>query len=239
MAPDSAVTFVNGHQASAVGQGEVVCSDSQRLHRCHPSGSAPCPRSQCQPVLNQAGHDNGAQITSRDNRCFVSSKDTVTMEGVSQRDGTMGIRQSRQQPTYALAATAATKQSPELWHRRFGHLGYDNLFKLKNKHMVDGISVPAEAFKQQQQQKPCCEECTLAKQHRLPFPDSSSNRSSLLELVHMDVCAPFKSSQLKMQGTWQPSLMSTQDCAMLCHWGTSQKRHRRSSACGKLRLAAA
>ncbi len=62
----------------------------------------------------------------------------------------------RQQPTYALAATTAAKQ-PELWHRRFGHLGCDNLFKLKNKHMVEGISVPAEAFKEQQQQKPFCE----------------------------------------------------------------------------------
>ena len=121
----------------------------------------------------------------------MSSNDTVTMAGVSQRDGTMVIRQSTQQPTYALAATIAAKQSPELWHRRFGHLGYDNLFKLKNKHMV-GISVPAETFKEQQQQKPFCEGCTLAKQHRLPFPDSNRSSSGLLELVHMDVCGPLQ-----------------------------------------------
>jgi len=38
----------------------------------------------------------------------------------------------------ACSATTAAKQSPELWHRRFGHLGYDNRFKLKNKHMVEG-----------------------------------------------------------------------------------------------------
>ena len=30
--------------------------------------------------------NSGAQITFRDNICFVSSDDTVTMEGVSQRD---------------------------------------------------------------------------------------------------------------------------------------------------------
>ena len=101
----------------------------------------------------------------------------------------------RQQPTYALAATTAAKQ-PELWHRRFGHLGYDNLFKLKNKHMVEGISVPAAAFKEQQQRKPFCEECTMAKQHRLPFLDSGSSSSSLLELVHMHVCGPHCGSKI-------------------------------------------
>jgi len=56
--------------------------------------------------------------------------------------------------------------------------------------MVEGPSVPAEAFKEQQQQKPFCEECKMAKQHRLPFPDSGSSSSSLLELVHMDACGP-------------------------------------------------
>jgi len=48
--------------------------------------------------------NSGAQITFRDNRCFVSSNDTVTMEGVSQRDGTMVIRQSRQQPAICIGS---------------------------------------------------------------------------------------------------------------------------------------
>ncbi|DBA85843.1 TPA: hypothetical protein ACH3X1_005391 [Trebouxia sp. C0004] len=85
--------------------------------------------------------NNGTQLTFRDNRCLASSHNTVMMEGVSQRDGTTVIRQSKQQPTYVLTATTAAKQSPELLHRRFGHLGYDNLFKLKNKHTVEGIQM--------------------------------------------------------------------------------------------------
>ena len=53
--------------------------------------------------------------------------------------------------------------------------------------------MPAEEYKeQQQQQKPCCEECTLAKQHRLPFFNSDSKRPSLLELVHTNVCGPLQ-----------------------------------------------
>ena len=216
VAPNSAVTFVNGHQASAVGQGEVMlrvqtangCTDVILQAVLH------VPEATVNLFSTRQAMNSGAQITFRDNRCFVSSDDTMTMEGVSQRDGTMVIRQSRQQPTYALAATTAAKQSPELWHRRFGHLGYDNLFKLKNKHMVEGISVPAEAFKEQQQQKPFCEECKMAKQHRLPFPDSGSSSSSLLELVHMDVCGP-----LQVRSTGDARYLATfiDDYSRLCH----------------------
>ena len=35
---------------------------------------------------------------------------------------------------------------PELWHRRFGHLGYENLAKLVANEMVTGIKVSAESF---------------------------------------------------------------------------------------------
>ena len=89
-----------------------------------------------------------------------------------------------------MAVRTAIKETPELWHRRFGHLGYDNLLKLKKINMVEGISVPAEDFQQQQERKPFCEACICSKQHRLPFPDSDSKSADLLELVHMDVCGP-------------------------------------------------
>ena len=210
----AAVTFVNGHQAAAVGHGEVIlrvqtasgCTDVTLRAVLH------VPEATVNLFSTRQAMNSGAQITFRDNRCFVSSDDTMTMEGVSQRDGIMVIRQSRQQPTYALAATTAAKQSPELWHRRFGHLRYGNLFKLKNEHMVEGISVPAEAFTEQQ--KPFREQCTMAKQHRLPFPDSGSSSSSLLELVHMDVCGPL---QVKSTGDARYLATFIDDYSRLCH----------------------
>ena len=53
--------------------------------------------------------------------------------------------------------------------------------------MVVGISVSAADFKQEKQDKPFCETCALAKQHRLPFHSSGSKSSTRLELVHMYV----------------------------------------------------
>jgi len=74
--------------------------------------------------------------------------------------------------------------------------------------------VPAEAFKEQQQQKPFCEECTMAKQHRLPFPDSGSSSSSLLELAHMNVCGPL---QVKSNGDAMYLATFIDDYSRLCH----------------------
>ena len=99
----AAVTFVNGHQAAAVGHGEVIlrvqtasgCTDNTLRAVLH------VPEATVNLFSTRQAMNSGAQITFRDNICFVSSDDTMTMEGVSQRDGTMVIRQSRQQPTYA------------------------------------------------------------------------------------------------------------------------------------------
>ena len=46
------------------------------------------------------------------------------MEGISQPDGLLVIGPVKQ---HAMTATAVSKQTPELWHRRFGHLGYGSL----------------------------------------------------------------------------------------------------------------
>jgi transposase InsO family protein len=79
--------------------------------------------------------------------------------------------------------------SPEvLWHRRYGHLSYNNLAKLKTGGMVDGINVPGQVFKAASRQ--FCEPCVLAKQIRSEFPASTTKSERRLQLVHMDVMGP-------------------------------------------------
>jgi hypothetical protein len=65
----------------------------------------------------------------------------------------------------AKAYVSTASQSAELWHRRFGHLGYDNLHKLVLDDMVKGINVPAQSFKSAKED--ACEPCIAAKQHRV------------------------------------------------------------------------
>ena len=62
----------------------------------------------------------------------VSLNGTVWMEGNNHRDNFMAIGQAEPQPTVAMSATATSKDTPKLGHRRFGYLGYDNLAKLQD-----------------------------------------------------------------------------------------------------------
>lgn len=69
-----------------------------------------------------------------------------------------------------------------LWHRRFCHLGQNNLRKLVDHNMVIGMECSVkDPF--------LCENCLDGKIHKLPFAklDSKKERKPL-ELIHTDVC---------------------------------------------------
>ena len=79
---------------------------------------------------------------------------------------------------------SSTKNSPSLWHERYGHLGYDNLKIARN--MVDGMDFDSKDIVDRQ-----CEGCIYGKHCRTPFPKASSTKSSQpLDLIHSDVCGP-------------------------------------------------
>ena len=90
----------------------------------------------------------------------------------------------------AMAATAG--ETAQLWHRRFGHMGYDNMAKLPN--MVSGLKVTAEEFKKAGESS--CEPCIMSKQHRLPFKSSNTESLRVLDLLHMDVCGHMQEPSL-------------------------------------------
>ena len=76
------------------------------------------------------------------------------------------------------------EQSKEtVWHRRFGHLGIQNLQQLARDRMVEGFDFdPLKTID-------FCESCVKGKHHRTPFPTSNANRSKQpLDLIHSDVC---------------------------------------------------
>ena len=95
--------------------------------------------------------------------------------------------------TYSSSSTGATLPSStkgssaaQLWHRRLGHLGYNNLAKLPS--MANGLDLAASDIKAAS--SVVCEPCAMGKNHRQPFPQSDTKTSKPLELIHMDVCGP-------------------------------------------------
>ena len=80
----------------------------------------------------------------------------------------------------------------KLWHRRFGHLGVDNLKKLKVDQLVDGFDYDTSEKHQ------FCEPCVDGKHHRLPFPKSGGEKSNeLLGKIHTE--CPIKNCHLLLQ----------------------------------------
>jgi transposase InsO family protein len=69
-----------------------------------------------------------------------------------------------------------------IWHRRYGHIGIQNLKRLANDKLVNGFNFDVS------KEIDICEACIEGKHHRSKFPTSIKQAEEPLELVHSDVC---------------------------------------------------
>src|SRR5579859_3974542 len=82
---------------------------------------------------------------------------------------------------YAAQVTSATPELDiDIWHRRMGHLGEDNVRKLAK--MVDGMGIKVRTT------VGVCEACLEGKQHRQPSHQPATRAKEPLELIHSDLC---------------------------------------------------
>jgi len=72
-----------------------------------------------------------------------------------------------------------------LWHCRLGHINKKRIAKLQ----LDGILESFDITSYDQ-----CESCLLGKMTKAPFTGNCERGKDLLELVHTDVCGPFRSA---------------------------------------------
>jgi hypothetical protein len=56
--------------------------------------------------------------------------------------------------------------------------------------LLEGLPVPASAFRDLKEE--LCEPCVVSKKSRLPFPASERISKKPLELLHINLCAPFQ-----------------------------------------------
>lgn len=83
----------------------------------------------------------------------------------------------------------ALLSSAHLWHQRMGHLNYQNLQKLNEA--TEGMDVKID-----QERNVTCSTCLQGKQTRQPFKHTGTRASSLLEVIHSDVCGPMEEKSL-------------------------------------------
>lgn len=76
------------------------------------------------------------------------------------------------------------------WHRRFGHLNYQSLCKMRDG-AVKGMTFSDAAIGLSN-----CKICAEGKQVRLPFETSKSKTSKVLDLVHSDLIGPMETQSI-------------------------------------------
>ena len=98
----------------------------------------------------------------------------------------LNCKSSREQ-----ASPIKEESKENMWHRRFGHLGVQNLQRLARDKLVDGFDFnPSKEVN-------FCETCTEGKHHRSPFPTNGGSRAKEpLGLVHSDVCGKMNTRSL-------------------------------------------
>lgn len=120
----------------------------------------------------------GVHVEFKPDRAILT-KDGETI-GVAKLKGNLFyLRMNRLPNGSALAADSNAEL--QLWHKRYGHLSFKNVLKLKNSSMVDGLdNVHGDAK--------FCEACAEANMVRQPFNSTRPQTRRPLERVHTDVC---------------------------------------------------
>lgn len=189
-ADNTSITFGNGSKLSA-----ELCGDL-RVTSYIPSADRQqslwlrdvlfVPGAKANLLSVQTATSHGVRFNFSPDRCDISVGSKIIAEA-NYTNGAYQLRCTREPPsqTYALSAGAET---PQLWHRRFGHLGFGSLAKLVTGNMVTGITIKPADFTALKGGD--CEPCQRAKQARVPFAASDTITTEPLELLHMDVCGP-------------------------------------------------
>ncbi|MCO5589095.1 hypothetical protein L7F22_043061 [Adiantum nelumboides] len=133
---------------------------------------------------------NGLRVIFEDDRCIVRDREngyslitTGTLE-----NGLFMLDRYEKQIQVCLAETKTrAMQDAELWHARFGHVGYGSLMTLQHHNMVHDLSLL------EMPPRHVCEGCVLGKMHRFGFSQDGSVRATRkLQFVHSDVCGPMR-----------------------------------------------
>jgi hypothetical protein len=78
-----------------------------------------------------------------------------------------------------------------LWHRRMGHINFDNLVKINKKQGCKGSSLNCKTFRS------ICKHCQHGKQTRVSFKTKEHSTSKPLQLIHTDLCGPTRTKILQ------------------------------------------
>ena len=122
----------------------------------------------------------GKQVLFEDDSCKIVHHGSVIARGKKLKN----LYVLDTCPTAKSFVASEKTPDPDLWHRRFCHIGINNINKMIREELVNGLDIKTTS-----QQDFSCEDCHHGKQARIPFPSKEETpRRKPFELIHSDVC---------------------------------------------------
>lgn len=186
--PSTAVIVVgNGEEVKAEFEGEVILLDTYDPCRLTLRRVLYIPGFTANLISIKEAKKCGATFEMHSGGCTIKMDGSPMLEAKDAPNGLSYIYSASTSdlPRHYVSLPVITKDTPELWHTRLGHLGYDNLKKLLSGDMVEGPQIsfnPADLGP--------CEPCLVGKSTRQPFPTSETVYSKPNELISMDLSGP-------------------------------------------------
>lgn len=129
----------------------------------------------CHVIFNE----NGCDILNRNKELVATAKLTNNMYKLKTLQGN----------AFTALVTMNESQNLNIWHRRMGHLNYNDVSRLPM--CTEGIKLS-----ETNQNISTCVSCLIGKQTRFPFKNCGSRASAPLEIVHSDLCGPMETASM-------------------------------------------
>lgn len=183
-ASSATVTVANNMSLKIVGEGIVrlkTLSSDVTIKKVHIVPNI------CANLLSvSAIVDQGLRVEFDQMGCHIKNQNGFVVGTAKNENGMFKLETM---PTHNnFNVIAHNNISSILWHRRLGHICAEKLNRLSNTLKVKINSNTTN--------NPC-EVCVKGKLARLPFKESFTKSTSLLELIHTDLCGPMKISSIK------------------------------------------
>ncbi|KAL3612663.1 hypothetical protein D5086_003683 [Populus alba] len=129
---------------------------------------------------------NGYAVSFKEKFCFITDTHGLEIEKLKMDGNSFYLKLDAVEGHVFYAKV----DESIMWHKRYGHF---NLKSLKFMHDAGTVDDMPEIHVSDQ----TCDSCEIGKQHRQPFPQSTTKRvTHKLELVHSDICGPMSTASL-------------------------------------------
>lgn len=193
--PIQEVTLGDGYSVEATGSGSVMLNmilADDKIQKCKLSNVLYVPRLSYNLLSVSMATQSGKTVKFSANECSLMDANGKPIAIAKKVDSLYYVHCQEHKEAHSAATESAHKETKgTTWHRRFGHLGVQNLKRLAKEQLVDGLDYDVL------QDTDFCESCVEGKHHRAPFPSDGRKRATEpLGLVHSDVCGKINEKSL-------------------------------------------